>query len=127
MLNFLPNADAKVDLIEFFYYDINNVYLGNAQQDVKPSNGGSDDSSDWAQKRILYVGAFPGNLRNWDSVFQGLVTAGTVDHYTIQASSQGAYVSKMYTIQIKCPNEKGYEGIRLTWLNQWGVWGLLYF
>ena len=28
----------------------------------------------------------------------------------------------MTTINIICPNERGYEGIRLTWLNQWGVW-----
>ena len=26
------------------------------------------------------------------------------------------------TININCPTLKGFEPIRLTWLNQWGVW-----
>ena len=31
-------------------------------------------------------------------------------------------IAKQYTININCPDTKGFESIRLCWLNQWGVW-----
>ena len=31
-------------------------------------------------------------------------------------------MSALYTMNINCPNGKGFEPIRLTWLNQWGAW-----
>ena len=31
-------------------------------------------------------------------------------------------MTQFYTIYINCPDTKGYESIRLCWLNQWGAW-----
>ena len=31
-------------------------------------------------------------------------------------------ISELYTIHLNCPDTKGYESIRLCWLNQWGAW-----
>ena len=31
-------------------------------------------------------------------------------------------LQQLYTINLNCPTAKGYESIRLTWLNQWGAW-----
>jgi hypothetical protein len=43
--------------------------------------------------------------------------------YTIVAQKQNRdEISKTYTIELNCPNGKGYEPIRLCWLNQWGAW-----
>ena len=80
---------------------------------------------------ILYFGCFPGNLQNWNSSFQALVAAGTIQggYITVQAEaisipgfSAGDAISQLYTINVNCPTLKGYEPIRLCWLNQWGGW-----
>ena len=44
-------------------------------------------------------------------------------HYNVTAigNVMDSY-SQTYTINILCPNERGYDGIRLTWLNKWGGW-----
>ena len=123
-LNFQPTSNDRISSVKFRYYDINGSLLGAENPSLNSATGASQSSSDWVEKRINYVGAFPGNLRNWSTLFNGLVAADTIAYYTVQAFTQSnaAEASKIYTINIKCPNEKGYEGIRLTWLNQWGTW-----
>ena len=59
-------------------------------------------------------------------LLQGLVSAGTIQggSIVVQAFSFSTTVgiSKEYTINVNCPNLKGFESIRLCWLNQWGAW-----
>ena len=64
-------------------------------------------------------------MQNWSTVFQALVTAGTIQggYYTVRAEDITAAPSlRAYTIQVNCPSGKGYESIRICWLNQWGAW-----
>ena len=89
---------------------------------------GAYNYSTWnaeANKQLLFFGCFPGNLQNWSTIFQGLVAAGTIQggYYTISTLDiAGALSIKLYRINVNCPNTKGYESIRLAWLNQWGAW-----
>ena len=87
------------------------------------TNGGATNL-DNIFTQLLYFGAFPGNLQNWSSTFQGLVALGKIKggYYTVQAQNDADELQQLYTINVNCPNSKGYESIRLTWLNQWGVW-----
>ena len=58
-------------------------------------------------------------------MFQNLISAGTIQggHYTLAlANDSGQVMSSIYTINLNCPTLKGFEPIRLTWLNQWGTW-----
>ena len=73
---------------------------------------------------LLYLGCFPANLRNYSTIFQGLVTANTIQggYYTIQAKDTVSSIAQKYTINVNCPNLKNYVPIRLCWLNQWGAW-----
>jgi len=95
---------------------------------VTQSNGAYTISSGGGlgniSKSLLYFGCFPANLRNWSSNFQAMVTAGTIEgsYYTVQAFNGSTAASLPYTINVNCPDLKGYESIRLAWLNQWGVW-----
>ena len=53
---------------------------------VKHANTGAYVNwSDKAKKQLLFFGCFPGNLQNWSTVFQALVTAGTIQggYYTV--------------------------------------------
>ena len=87
------------------------------------ANGGATSQGPLSNTRLNYFGAFPANLKNWSSTFATAVTNG-LSYYTVQAvgSGVGEIWSKPYTINIQCPNLKGYEGVRLTWLNKWGTW-----
>jgi hypothetical protein len=80
----------------------------------------------WAsQLQLIYMGVFPGNIRNHSSWFDGLITAGTIDggYYTVQASNiPDTADSALYTIHLNCPTSLGYTPIRLAWINQWGTW-----
>ena len=115
------NNLAKINLT---YYDSTGSSLGT---DVVNKNGPTGAYGTWnvqAKRQMLHFGCFPGNLQNWSSTFQGLlVAANPVTSYKVQAaSSLGLSISQPYTININCPTLRGYESIRLTWLNQWGAW-----
>ena len=120
------NADTVTKII-LSYYPTSGVSLSETV-DVTQSNGAYTISSGAGlgniSKSLLYFGCFPANLRNWSSNFQAMVTAGTIEggYYTVQAFDGGTAASLPYTINVNCPNLKGYESIRLAWLNQWGVW-----
>tara|TARA_R110002020_G_scaffold102121_2_gene240089 strand:+ start:166 stop:1569 length:1404 start_codon:yes stop_codon:yes gene_type:complete len=74
---------------------------------------------------LFFVGCYPANLQNYSTMFQGLVTAETIQggFYTVQGYDEDdVAVSKQYLINVQCPDLKNYESIRLAWLNQWGAW-----
>tara|TARA_R110000824_G_scaffold5226_7_gene24315 strand:+ start:1837 stop:3312 length:1476 start_codon:yes stop_codon:yes gene_type:complete len=122
--NFLPTTPDRIKHITFRYYDSAGNPLGTTTRWQTNANGGASSIGGTVHSQLLYVGYCPANLRNSTTTFQALVTAGTIQggYYTIQAETEGGTLQQMYTINVKCPDLRGYESIRLTWLNQWGVW-----
>jgi hypothetical protein len=122
LLNFLPDPTDRVHSIFFEGYNAAGASIISQSKLNSPANGGTWSFKTNSYNYLQYVGAFPANLRvvpSWETEF----AAGNIAYYTIQAKNvAGSGVSAIYTINIICPNERGYEGIRLTWLNQWGVW-----
>ena len=87
------------------------------------TNGAYTSASSSSKSVFLYIGCFPGNLRNWSGTFQALIAAGTLESYTVQCfNSSNQVLSEIIKINLLCPNLKGYESVRLTWLNQYGTW-----
>ena len=123
--NFLPNPSSsgsdRVTQIRFKYYSSSGI-LNQEVLDNNWTNGSNTIVGSQVHNRLVFCGAFPANLRGWSTMFRGLVTADVLSYYTVVAEDAAGEVSELYTINIICPNERGYEGIRLTWLNQWGVW-----
>ena len=119
-----PNATAGNNV-----YDIDIDYFDDAgsisSQDTITRNATNGAYATWGshvQRQMLFFGCFPANLENWSANYATAVTAG-LTYYTIKArKSSGAQVLKTMTIRLNCPNTKGYESIRLCWLNQWGAW-----
>tara|TARA_R110001583_G_scaffold11963_1_gene53357 strand:+ start:1541 stop:2950 length:1410 start_codon:yes stop_codon:yes gene_type:complete len=113
------------DVLEIDYYSSAGVYLGAEFIFPNSASGGFLYPESDIQAQLLYVGLFPANLQGWSSIFQALVSAGTIQggYYTIIAlDGNSAAISEEYTIELNCPTLKGFEPIRLTWLNQWGTW-----
>jgi len=117
--------DDNLDYIKLNYYDSSGSPLGNESINKNWTNGAYTNFSSYIAERLLYFGCFPANLQNWSGTFQALVSAGTIQGGSIEVRAfnvSNTAISKTYTININCPNTKGFESIRLCWLNQWGAW-----
>ena len=107
------------------YFGSDGSTLGSESVLRKQANGAYDTFTSDVKNQIIYFGCFPGNLQNWSSTFTApLLLAGIKGgSIRIQAKdSGGGRISSAYTINVNCDDLKGYESIRLCWLNQWGVW-----
>ena len=111
--------------IEIIYFDSSGGDLSQEQINFTAANGGFLYPQANIQASLLYFGLFPANLQGSSTMFQGYVSAGTIQggHYNLAVlNDTGQVSSSTYTINLNCPTLKGYEPIRLTWLNQWGAW-----
>jgi hypothetical protein len=133
-LNFLPSTSPsalnKLFAIQFKYFDASGSFVDNINRGQSWGNGGSTNADD-IFSRLLFLGAYPGNISNTDATFRAALDANNVSYYTITGyttsaplgSSYGSPATDIYTVNINCtPSPKGYESIRLCWLNQWGTW-----
>ena len=120
------SPNNNLDYIRLQYKDSSGSQIGTENIEKISANGGWGAVSSSIFYRLFFFGCFPANLmRNGSSIFAGLVSAGTIQggSIVIQAFDySGNKIAKQYTININCPNLKGYESIRLCWLNQWGAW-----
>ena len=118
------NLDGTVS-VEIRYYNSAGAFINYEEIYHIPANGGFDYPQSDIQASILFFGMFPANLQGSSTMFQGLVTAGTIQggHYELVVMNDaGQIMSSRYTVNLNCPTLKGFEPIRLTWLNQWGAW-----
>jgi len=114
-----------VSYMQLIYKNSAGNQIGTEDIQKTSANGGWNTVSTNIFRRLFFFGCFPANLQNWSSTFQALVSAGTIQGGSIEVRAfdvSNTAMSKTYTININCPNLKGYESIRLCWLNQWGVW-----
>lgn len=115
-------STSTVDYLKIILYDESGSQLGaDIEIENVDGNGGNTTWDSATKNQLLHLGCFPANLKNWSTVFDDNMT--DLSYYTIQAfTSVNLVMSELITININCPTLKGYEPIRLTWLNQWGVW-----
>ena len=115
-------SDTTLDYFKIKLYDDSGSPLGtDIIIDNVDANGGNTTWDSATKNQLLHLGCFPANLKNWSSIF--LANTTNLSYYLVEAFNiSDASISDRYTININCPTLKGYEPIRLTWLNQWGVW-----
>ena len=105
-------------------YNFSNVLIGTASSLFQNTlnNGGSAFNNN-TKRNFQYIGIGVANIRQRFAAFNTEITAGNVKYYEFTClDSSGAAVSKTLTINVNCPTLKGYEPVRLCWLNQWGAW-----
>ena len=118
---------TNVKRITLTYYNSSGSDLGSEIVTLNAINGAFTTYGNFSGKEILYFGCFPANLRNWSSTFNSPAVANSIvgGHIEVQAfntSPSLSPVSEIVKIYVNCPSQKGYEPIRLCWLNQWGAW-----
>lgn len=104
-------------------YDISNTLLNTFVISYQSSNGGYDGTGDTdfggCRKNLQYIGVGPANIKgnssftmptNWSYYNVSFINAG------------GADKSKTYKYIRRDEDCKGYEKIRLTWINKYGVY-----
>tara|TARA_R110000824_G_scaffold162631_1_gene338300 strand:+ start:38 stop:1456 length:1419 start_codon:yes stop_codon:yes gene_type:complete len=118
--------DATGDTtIDYFKIDMyrSSTLLGSIEVENKTGNGGWTSYSAKLDKQLMFFGCFPGNLLQWNSIFFSNFYTNNMTNYDVTAyNDSDDIISETISIFIKCPNTKGYEPIRLAWLNQWGTW-----
>ena len=123
------NASYEVGGMELLYLDSENTTIGTETVNLTWTHGGFTTYTSYAYNQLLYFGCFPANLQNWSGTFNALVSAGTIQggSISVRATYTGSPKSDWVTIKVNCPDGKGYEPIRLAWLNQFGAWDYFTF
>ena len=110
-----------VNFIEMRLFNSSDVNLGSINVDSTVANGGYQNNNDFSQTRLMYLGVFPANLDGWSTTWD--THKANVSYYTIQVfDDDDQAISQLYRINIIGNSCKGFESIRLTWLNQYGTW-----
>ena len=125
--DFLNAVSVSVIYYKVNIYDSSGSSLGNFDVERTEDNGAFDGTTNVGRysSRILYIGAFPANLRvnntfNTHTNDMAFYTIGLYDNSDV-------LISEVKRVDILCPNLKGYTPIRLTWLNQFGSWDYFTF
>ena len=117
-----------IHVIQYPEYDGQGTALANTYIIKSAANGafdtGGNNLSD-NKNDLLYFGVFPANLL-WSDSFN--TQKNIMKSYTVSAVDNSLEImSETKTVNILCPNLKGYNPIRLAWLNQWGTWDYFTF
>ena len=121
------SGSSNTTILDYFKITMYNgsSSLGDFEVENKTGTGGWSSYSAKIDKQLMFLGCFPGNLQQWNTSFLTNLynPNNTMTHYDVTANnSVDTSISETIRIFIKCPNTKGFEPIRLTWLNQWGGW-----
>ena len=81
----------------------------------------SSSTTTLAMNKIVYIGCFPANFSGagysaWNT------HKANVDYYTVKIENSSTKYGQTYRFNVICENGRGYEGVRLTWLNKHGTW-----
>jgi hypothetical protein len=129
LLEDIYQANANgVNKIKFQRYDHSGGAVGGAHYyyitgslDGGFTSNSNNTNFNYVYNKQIFFGCGPANVLQAFATFT--CNPNAVAFYTIRAeSSSGQNLSQQYRIYINCPSNKGYESIRLTWLNQWGAW-----
>ena len=130
-LSMVVKDDKSLTFIRLVYRDSNGNILNSDNVYVSTANGAFDYYTGRCKQRVLHFGCYPANLRNYSGKFIPIFAqmyGGTisVQGYTVTPVMSGT-ITEEYIIKINCPTLKGYEPIRLKWLNQYGAWDYFTF
>ncbi len=114
-------TNYQVSYFNIKLYNSSNSLLTTIQNYVTKANGSEDSTNSLSNFKLNYFGAFPANLDGWSTAYDN--NKANLSYYTIQAfDDNDDEISQLYRINIISDDCKGFESIRLTWLNPFGTW-----
>ena len=120
-------ADSQIENILVRWYNAENgtgTQLGIISYGNTPANGGSGTTYNNSNSKMIFFGCGMANFRN-QSISSSTLAAKS---YTITArDSAFSQISQLYTFNVVDDDCKGFEKIRLTWLNRHGAWDYFNF
>jgi hypothetical protein len=115
---------AKLHTIEFRFYDSNNTLLQTSTIENNPTNGGSFngtiDINDINETHglLIYAGVGCKNITN-----AGITIPANTAYYKVRGENTGLFgATRDYTFRLQDDDCKGFETIRLAYLNRLGAW-----
>tara|TARA_R110002167_G_scaffold341429_3_gene549830 strand:- start:2655 stop:4067 length:1413 start_codon:yes stop_codon:yes gene_type:complete len=112
---------SQPDLYTVIFYDINGSGISFFNIDITSSNGGANALGTTyiadSRKALMYLGAGTANFLG-----AGESVPTNWDRYEIALVSGSTQVSEKIVFNREYDDCKGFETIRLTWLNKFGVW-----
>ena len=125
--NGFGSANNLVEKVELKMYNNLGVQLGatqNINNAVGNEGGTGNIGTGLANTKLVFFGAYPANLRGWNTAFQ--TNLANISYYTLQAfDSNSNAVTQLYRINIV--DECIYQPVRLAWLNKHGAWDYFTF
>ena len=116
----MMTGNEDLTRIKLSYYEADGTGASNNYVNRTEANGAWTTWTQNSRKQVIFLGCFPGNLQNWSTQFNpSIMEGGRIEVVALDGVNP---ISQTYTIHINCDNTKGYESIRMTWLNQWGAW-----
>ena len=102
-------------------YNASDSLLATFDSDVSTANGGYVGVTPISETFLIYAACYPANFTgagfsDWNT------HKANCSYYTIQPYSTSTAMGKEYRVNIICDDARGFEGIRLTWLNKHGTW-----
>ncbi len=115
-------CQASKAVIKFYQSD--NTLLVSRTISYTSTNGGENGTSrtafTFAPKQLQHVGVGPANVKGWDTVPSAWAAW---DYYTVEFQDSGSLArSKEYKYIRRDADCKGFEKIRLCWINKYGVY-----
>jgi len=112
-------SDGRIAHLKFDLYT-DTVGLGSITRLINYSGGYQTNYSTSAQITQGFAAIYPANFIG-DTTFDTAVSNGMTYYEVMAVDSLGAIISKTYRINIIKDDCKGFEPIRLAWLNQYGA------
>ena len=117
-------SHPSVRKVEIRGYNSSDSLLFTSEIQDSTANGGSYSYATKSMYKLHYFGVGAGNFLNRGSSFSNWNThKDNVSYYKIRLKdSADNIISQTYTFNIHTDDCKGFETIRLTWLNRLGTW-----
>jgi len=114
--SFGVGSSNEVDSIKIQYY-YNGATVGSLITNVVTNNGVINNLQTDSNRKLTYFGVGTANQKN-----NGNPQPSNWDYYTVQAFDGGVAISDIYYFYKQEDDCKGFETIRLCWLNKFGTW-----
>ncbi len=115
-------TDNMVKKIQVSLFNNLGNQMGVFDIDCTDVNGGFQYSTDFAEARLIYFGGFPANFDGAGYSIWNSFKANTSFYTLVAFDDNNDAISQTYTVNIIGNSCKGFESIRLTWLNSFGTW-----